>query len=284
MKGEGTVEPAFKGYNLKGIIIGLIFGLVGVVVLISVESIDRHAHPVWYYGLVSVGSVLALGGLLQLSYEFQLRRELISEFEKAVKSVTNEIRRIRADVDDRVNLSQALGEVGLVEVGPNESEFNYSQMLKNAKKLYFVFNDGRTWFSRHEYHLHERARDANLQTIIIVADPRSPFLPALAHKVDQTIDELRQKIDQTVKMMGRIGCGNDNIKVFSHMMPTSYSLIMSEERAAFIPYPMSNKADRIPCIIFDSCVTDGFYGVLDRDIKGLLAKEDTRQLFPQQLV
>ena len=284
LKGEMEVEADLKGYNLKSIIIGFVCVTAGLATLIGAENIDRPGHPIIYYGLISFAPVLAIGGLLQLGYEFLLRRELIKEFEKSVRAVIHELHQIRSDIDNRINLSHALSEVGLCEVGPRESHFDYSDMIKTSKKLYFVFNDGRTWFSNHEYDLHARAGRSDVETHIVLAHPESVFINSLAIKVDQTPEELQQKIRETVRMISRINWGENRIHIYGHMMPTAYSLIMNEDRAVFVPYPVSTKADRVPCFIFSSVGADGFYGVLRRDIDNLIAKEDTRKLYPSSLV
>lgn len=278
------METDFKGYNLKSIIIGFVCVTAGLLTLIAAENVERHDHPIIYYGLVALAPVLAIGGLLQLGYEFLLRRELIKEFEKSVRLVLHEISQIRSDIDNRINLSHALSEIGLCEVGARESHFDYSEMIKNSKKLYFVFNDGRTWFSNHEYDLHARAQKEGVETHIVLAHPESKFIPSLSTKVDQSEDELKQKILETVKMISRIGWGENRTSIYGHMMPTSYSLIMNEERAVFVPYHISTKADRVPCFIFTAGAADGFYGVLKRDIDNLIRKEDTQILFPTALL
>jgi hypothetical protein len=278
------MEADLKSYNLKSVIIGFMCVTAGLATLIGAENVGRESHPIIYYGLVSLAPVLAIGGLLQLGYEFLLRRELIKEFEKSVRIVIHELHQIRSDIDNRINLSQALSEVGLCEVGPRENHFDYSEMIKNSKKLYFVFNDGRTWFSNHEYDLHARARKGGVETHIILAHPESVFINSLALKVDQTVVELQQKIHETVRMISRIAWGENGVHVYGHMMPTAYSLIMNEERAVFVPYPVSTKADRVPCFIFAAGAADGFYGVLRRDIDNLIAKEDTKKLYPSTMI
>ena len=278
------MEADLKSYNLKSIIIGFICVTAGLATLILAESVDRDLHPIIYFGLISFAPVLAIGGLLQLGYEFLLRRELIKEFEKSVRIVIHELHQIRSDIDNRIRLSHSLSEIGLCEVGPRESHFDYSDMIRSSQKLYFVFNDGRTWFSNHEYDLHARAQKAAVETHIVLAHPDSTFIASLAVKVDQSPEELRQKIRETVRMVSRISWPQDRIHIYGHMMPTAYSLIMNEERAVFVPYPVSTKADRVPCFIFAAGAADGFYGVLRRDIDNLIAKEDTKKLYPSTMI
>jgi hypothetical protein len=278
------MEANLKSYNLKGIIIGLMGLAAGLATIMGAENVDKELHPTIYSGLVALGPVLALGGVLQLGYEFLLRKELIKEFERAVRLVLHEIAQTRTDIDNRINLSNALSSIGLHQVGPRESHFDYSEMIKTSKLLYFVFNDGRTWFSNHEYDLHARAQTPGKETRIILAHPESSFIPALAIKVDQSVEELQQKIRETVRMISRINWGDNSVSVFGHMLPTAYSLIMNEDQAVFVPYHISTKADRVPCFIFTAGAADGFYGVLRRDIDNLIAKDDTQKLYPATMI
>lgn len=272
-----------KTFNLKSMIAGL-FGVSTGLALIAVsESIEREQHPIIYGVVASIAATLLTGGLLGLAYEFVLRKELLEEFDRSLSTLQADIKAMTESVDRRMRLAASLNETGLQEVSPRESHFDYSDMIRKSKKLYFIFNDGRTWFSNHHDDLYARAANPKQETHIILAHPTSPFIESLSNKVDQTADELRSKIAETVKMISRIAWGEHKIAVYGHKMPSSYSLIMNERQAVFVPYPMARKADRIPCLIFSADAPDGFYHVLDRDVKALMQSQGTIRLHPPEL-
>jgi hypothetical protein len=272
-----------KAFNLKSIIAALLGTTGGLFLIVVSEAINRQDHPVIYGIVASIAATLLTAGLLGFAYEFLLRKELLQEFDRSLSKLQGDISQIAMSVDRRLRLADSIGAVGLTQIDPRESHFDYSDMIRKSKKLFFVFNDGRTWFSNHADDLQHRASNPKLETHIVLAHPESPFVESLSRKVDQTADEIRSKIAETTRMIARIPWGDHKITVYGHQMPTSYSLIMNESHAVFIPYPLARKADRIPCFIFSSDAPDGFYRMLDRDVKTLLNATDTDVLHPPQL-
>lgn len=273
-----------KSYNLKSYIIAAGGVIGGLGLIIASEHIDRLAHPIVYNCAASVATTLLVGGLLGLAYEIALRRELVGHFNRALNTVRIDVANTVDRVDRRIGLAHTIDHIGLDEIEPKESHFDYSDMIISSHKLWFVFNDGRTWFSQHAADIHERLQKPNLVTNIILADTHSPFLDALAVKVDDSKEELQRKVEGTVKLVGKLRTSDHKVTIYGHSMPTTYSLIMNETKAVFIPYPMARKADRIPCFVFSSASEDGFYGMLRRDVAALITHGSTRVLSPDQLV
>jgi hypothetical protein len=275
--------PDRSRYNLRNLLVGSLSLIVGLVLVIIAEKIDRSINPL-VRGLLETSAIsLLVGGFLGLGYEFLLRKELLREFDDAIAGLTAGIRDIRLEIDHRMTLASAVDILGLAEIGERESHFDYTEMITKSKCLYFAFNDGRTWFSNHEHDISRRAEIAGFETHIILVNPDSPFINALGEKVSQTPEELRRKIDETTRMMSRLSWSH-NLNVYGHNMPTSYSLVMNDDKAVFIPYPMARKTDKIPCFVFSSKSDDGFYAALRRDVHELINLSGTTRLFPRSLV
>jgi len=272
-----------RAFNLKSLLAALIAVCLGLLLVIVSENIVRERHPIIYAVAASLAATLLTIGLLGLAYEFLLRKELLTEFDRSIDSVFNEIHNAVKNMDGRMRLSDGISIVGLHDIGPRESHFDYTSMIVHSKKLYFVFNDGRTWFSNHHDDLYVRAQNKKAETHVILVHPSSPFTTALAEKVEQTAEELRSKIAETVKMIARIPWGEHKITVYGHKMPTSYSLIMNEEVAVFIPYPIARKTDKIPCFVFKADQKESFYHTLMRDVSALTSSHDTSIVHPPQL-
>lgn len=271
-------------YNLKTLIVGAIGIIVGLACILVAEGIERADHPLLLGLLEATAVSLLTGSFLGLGYEFLLRRELMKRFEVAVSSLNAETNRIRVDVDQRLRLSRTIDSLGLAELCPRENHYDYTDMFANSKVLYFAFNDGRTWFSNHEHDLNLRAEKSGCETHVVLVSPESPFIEALGAKVGQSPDELRKKIAETVRMISRLPWGNHKARVYGHSMPTSYSLVMNEEQAVFIPYPMARKADKVPCFIFSALAADGFYASLRRDLEELIKHPGTHPLHPPAML
>jgi hypothetical protein len=270
-------------YNLRNLLVGSFGLIVGLLLVIAAERVDRENNPLARGLLETIAISLLVGGFLGLGYEFLLRRELLREFDEATATLKSGIYDIRLEVDRRMTLAKSVDILGLSEIGERESHFDYTDLITTSKRLFFVFNDGRTWFSNHEHDLYQRAEIHGLETHIVLVHPESPFVDALGAKVAQTPAELRQKIDETTRILCRFRW-NHPLRIYGHKMPTSYSLILSEERAVFVPYPMARKADKIPCFVFSAKSTDGFYSALRRDLEELINHSGTKMLHPQSLV
>jgi hypothetical protein len=270
-------------FNLKTLFVGALGVSVGLLLVIAAEFVIREDHPLLRGLLEATAISLITGGLLGLAYEFVLRRELVRHFDQAVTSVTGEVSTVKALIDQRMGLASNIDLLGLVEVCPRESHYNYSEIIVKAKKLYFSFNDGRTWFSNHEHDLYARAQIIDIETHVLLVHPESPFIDALGAKVSLSGEDLRRKIDETVKMLARLQW-KGLFRVYGHMMPTTYSLVLSEEQGVFVPYHMARKVDKVPCFMFSAAAVDGFYASLRRDVDALIEHSQTEHLHPKMLI
>jgi hypothetical protein len=271
-------------YKLKNVVVAFLGIIIGLALMFVAETIDQSLHKIWYGIASSLATTAIVGGVLGLSYEFYLRKEIIDLFTKSIGHVLSEVKAARSAMDARLSLSSALDVVGLSAVGPRESHYDYSGMITKSEKLFFVFNDGRTWFSSHHDDLSNRLNDCSLETHILLLHPESNFIESLSNKVDQTPDELRAKVNETVRLIEKIRAKDCRVTVHGHNMPSSYSLVMNDKIAIYTPYPIIRKADRIPCFIFRSDAPDGFYRVLRRDVEALIADSSTKIMLPRVLM
>jgi hypothetical protein len=238
-----------RAFDLKTFLIGA-FGLIfGLLLVMTAEHVERDAHPLLRGLLEATAISLITGGFLGLAYEFLLRKELIRHFDESVSAVIQEVSSVKVAVDRRIGLAQNLDKLGLSEICPRESHYDYTRMIHDSQELFFAFNDGRTWFSNHEHDLHARAARIEVETSILLLHPESPFITALGAKVAQSPDDLRRKIDETIRMLVRLPW-QGKLRIYGHMMPTSYSLVLSEERAVFVPYHMARKVDKSAMLYF----------------------------------
>jgi len=215
---------------------------------------------------------------LGFAYEFFLREEVIGIFKQGNEGLIERHDKLA----EQFTLSGSCNKIGLDAVHIAESAFDYTEIINQSQELTFVFNDGRTWFSRHEADLSDRLARADRSTTVIIAHPASGFLPSLAEKVEADVDALTKKIEESVRMLRRNTKNNHRLKIFGHRFPTSYSAIISEKHAIFIPYPMARKEDKIPCFVFSSDVDSSFYHILKRDIDTLVARA-SRRIFDSEV-
>jgi len=261
-------------YRLKNIIIVLGLFVFALLALVASLGIDG-----WFSQfLQSISQTVMVGAILGFAYELFLREEVIRIFREGNEGLVERHDKLA----EQFTLSGSCSKIGLSEVHVAESGFDYADIISNSQELTFVFNDGRTWFSRHEADLSDRLARPDRSTTVIIAHPNSSFLPILAEKVEADVEGLARKIEESARMLKRNAKNNHRLKIFGHNFPTSYSAIISENFGVFIPYPMARKEDKIPCFVFTSDVESSFYHILKRDIDTLVARA-SRRIFDSEI-
>lgn len=290
-------DPSTRGYRLLNVIVASAIALAGLLCLLATESVWATKHHLLAGLLTKLSEILIVGGVMGVVFDFLLRRELISHFDSLYQSTSSSINRVLesiehrqsalnhglseaiSTIEHRLKMSEDLKNIGLVQVCPKESAFDYSDIILNSKKLTFVFNDGRTWFSQHQPDLAERLLRADAHTTVLLAHPDSPFLDSLAQRVDQSKEELIAKIRESVKNITRMRKDGGELAIWGHFLPTSFSLVMSENIAVLIPYMIARKEDKIPAFVFSSSTQNGFYYAIKRDIDRAIS-DASKPLYP----
>ena len=219
----------------------------------------------WSNFFQSLAQTIFVGAILGLVYETLLRHDIVNIFEDGNRELISASKTLSR----QFNLSEQASSIGLIGVYPSEGAFDYSAVINEARELTFIFNDGRTWFSRHEADLSERLSKENRTTSVILVHPESKFLQSLSRKVDSEIETLKQKTKETEKMLKRCLNSNHRLRITGHHFPSSYSAVITETIAIYIPYPMARKEDRIPCFIYTSAVDGSYYYNIKRDVDAL---------------
>ena len=289
-----------RPYRLINVVIALVIFSAGLILAIASISLSEAENNLLKSILENTSSTLIVGGALGLAFEFFIRKDLIDIFRKSVEDITshhsslesnvlshveiviNKIDSHAVDVSNRLSISNGVSILGISEIHAHENNLSYSDIIKFSKELFFVFNDGRTWFSTHEADLSDRLADGDKRTTVILNDRKSTFLSVLAKKVDQDAAALSSKIDESIYKLSKLSSKNHVLEIYGHNVPSSYSLIMNEEKAILIPYLMARKADRIPCFVFARGVTNGFYETIRKDVFALM-NNYSEKVYPQEL-
>lgn len=294
------VDDPRRFYRIIHVTIFLALLVAGLVLTGLALTVPGEERPLLKGALEHLSSTFIVGAALGLAYEFFLRNEILDIFTVSVKRIAvnqqmfeieidRKIDIVRANLDlhaeevtSKLSVSKGSERLGLCDVQPHENIVDYSNMIKESQELYFVFNDGRTWFSTHEADLADRLSDESKKTIVILNHKDSLFLDVLSSKVGQSRESLSLKISETVDKLTKMRCLGHDLQIFGHKLPSSYSLILSESTAVMIPYLMARKGDRIPCFSFSYGVPGGFYDVLRKDLMSLINDWSAR-LYPVEL-
>lgn len=293
-------DDSKRSYRLLNVVVALSLVVLGAGLLILSLTFESSISKLGKQLLEHAAGIVLVGGALGIVFEFFLRKEIFEIFNDSVVRLTNDqksfetiidskIDRIRSDLDsysrdvsNKLSLSQGSARIGLVNVHHQESNFDYSEIIASSNELTFVFNDGRTWFSQHEADLAERLADSTKKTTVILNAKSSNFLQSLGERVEQSPESLISKIDDSINKLLKLRRGSHDLRIFEHPLPTSYSLVMSENSAILIPYLIAGKSDKIPCFFFAKGTRDGFYEALRKDVTALMYERGS-QLHPLQL-
>lgn len=263
-----NLDAARKTYRMKYLVILLIFcviclfGLILIELLIPPSSLFRG-------GFTALVSSLTVASILGIVYEYFLREDIMKMNDASSDRV---IEKLRVS-----NFSQ---DIGLSGVFPNANSYDYSDFLLSSREATIVMNDGRTWVSNHEADIEDRLSSKELITNFILINPTSPFLDSLAIKIGTSRKALSEKIIETTKTLKSHHNKNfNNLKIFYHNNPTTFSLFFCEEKARIVTYPIARKSDKVPLFVFKNGDEDFYYHSINRDIKTLL--QSSSQVYPE---
>ena len=229
----------------------------------------------WRGMLSNVGQTILVGGVLSLAYEYFLRDDMLKMQSESEGRIVEKYE----SISEKFDLAEGAYTLGLRRIHQKERLVDYGPILVGAKSIVLMFNDGRTWFSTHQADLAERLAKPNLETVVLLVHPNSKFLDALADKVSVSREQLVSKIEESIRMLKAMVKNGHKLEIYGHFMPASYSLCLSEDRAIFVPYPISRKEDRIPAFEFAADGDGSYYFMLKRDVDTTLA-ECSAELFP----
>lgn len=233
--------PSRERHRLRVLVVSL-SSVAAALLLIAIGLAIKEDQAFWSGMLTNIGQTALVGGALSLAYEYFLREDMIRIQDESERRIISTY----GSISEKFDLAEGCLVLGLSRTHLKEHAVDYSEILLSSPNLVMVFNDGRTWLSTHSADIAERMQKPNFKTTLVLTHPQSPFLSALAVKVESTEEHLRAKIAESTKMLSRLNGTGHKLRVVGHFMPTSYSLVMNDDRCIFVPYPISRKEDRIP--------------------------------------
>lgn len=186
----------------------------------------------------------------------------------------NRFRQLHADLvqanmdilDARPALSRAQ-RLGLADVETSSRSLEYREIFEDAEQLTLLMNDAASWLDDNFDWVTERTLHRGMRLRVILVHPQSTYLPVLAHKVQLAPEDQRTRILETVDRL-RAALG-DSVEIWGHMLPSSYAVVMSGEKAVYVPYFTSRARGTVPALIFTSKQADGFFAQLEQDLQAL---------------
>jgi len=256
--------------RLKTVILALVLFSLGIGALYYSETSDHEKHPIRRAFWREFATVAIVAGTLHVAFEFMQRREFLHSIDEVQRSVIASIQAMRGEVLSKLTITQQVYDLGLVEVRADANSHDFADLLRTARNLVIVLNDGRTWVSNNAARLRDRFEDSRLETSFFFVHPQSLILPVLARKDGTTEAALSAKIQETVSMLCRMCTQDSLVTVRGHHLYNPHSVFMSDEHVLLTPYFHARTRRTVPLLRFVDRGDGSFFREVGEDLEALI--------------
>lgn len=160
----------------------------------------------------------------------------------------------------KINLKEDVDRTGIERIYYGISDIDYGYYFKRAQNnIDIVHVYGRTWTSTYIDEIEERLASSKCKIRVVLLDPDSLFIPALAEHYGITADELKQRIEDVTKMWKeaykkKAGYKRkkSSIELYYHKGFPAHSLYRIDERIFFVQTKINKrKSKQLPSF---SCI------------------------------
>jgi len=272
------MADAAAPYRLKTTLVALVFVVIGLIALIASIEIDPK-HELLRAVLRELATITVIGATLHTIYELYQRKDFAeitnAKAEQVLAAVAagqeNIVSRMAAhevEVLSRLNIANQARQIGITEITRDARMYDFADLF-GAQRMTAVLNDGRTWVSNNAPKLRARLADATKMTTLYVIHPESPMIAVMARKEGTTVEAVRMKIDETLRLLSSLMVEGTNLKVFGHMLFNPHTLYMCESFAVVTPYFHARARRSTPAIRYDDTSHLSLYRELQADLEAL---------------
>lgn len=159
-------------YFSKSIVIAFILIIIGILLMCFLSE-----NPFWN----NVSSVLLVSGAFTVINDMFLKRSLIEL------------------ILQKIELNQAIHDTGLTVVNRGLDKINYRDYFKKAKSnIDIIHNYGKTWTENNFGFIEKVVLYKKCKLRIVLLNPNSLFVPALAEHYGCSIEVLKKNIEEAV--------------------------------------------------------------------------------------
>lgn len=220
------MKPFWKNYFFAGSLLAII-GLV----LFLAQSKWLVQNTFWYNAIGNIASAAVIGGLLSLIQQAILRKDE------------------EQNLLNLFGISNAIKESGIEEILTDSHEFSYRDMILKSKDLHIIMNDGRHWVEANTPSLEIRFGTEGTLTEMFLVNPESDFCKALAKKTNYTLEDLKAKIELSIKMLNDAydkSAKKGSLKIYYLKNYPTHTLFYSEDTIVETPYQTASGRNIVP--------------------------------------
>lgn len=255
--------------NIKywpGVIIIL---LIGILLLYIEEKFAKGSYPTISSILNKASTAAFVTGLFSFLNKIILDKNLIEL------------------IYNKINLKQAIDEVGVLEMFTDISEIEYKSHFKNAKKEIDILHVyGQTWTSNNEQSILTAIQKQKCKVRVALLSPESPFVGGLASYYNYPEEKLKKKIDEAKNtwngIYSRLSKGEKKrLNVYCVNMLPAYAMYRFDEiiikvDARLISSSKTKELNSVICIDNDFEVS--YYSNYKKDFDELISNSKTKNI------
>ena len=209
---------------------GAILVIVGLVLFLA-QSYWLKQNTFSYNAVGNIASAAVIGGLLSLIQQAILRKD---EEQNLLKLF---------------GISNSIKESGIEEIMTDSHDYAYRDMILKSKELHIIMNDGRHWVETNSPSLEIRFGLQGTLTEMFLVDPESDFCKALAKKTGYMIEDLKSKIQMSIKLLNDAyekSAKKGDLKIYYLKNYPTHTLFYSEDTIIETPYQTASGRNIVP--------------------------------------
>lgn len=247
---------------MRAYVICSVFIIVGLISIVWKTHLGQ-THALYPY-VDQLPGVFLVSGVLSLLYK------VVEEKES------------REDLRRLFRIHDSIEKAGLVEIRGESQDYNFTLLLEQRGTASIVLNDGLRWTGNNAVALSERFSRKGTVTEVFLVATDSPFIVALAKKVDLDPGVLKEKIASAIKRLTDAyekSPKDGVLKIFGLKNYPTHSIFLTNDEVIITPYQVSSGRARVPVLVYErNSQKDGMYNFVARDVEQL--REESTILFP----
>ncbi len=206
----------------------------------------------------------------------EVRAMLMVQRNKQNAEHSDEIHSLRLFISDSLALAKGGVSMGLKNITPDSTSYDYGPILLNSQRLVLLVNDGRTWLSVHRDKLRKRFADPNKETTVFLIHPDSHLVRVLARKGSSDVSSVQAKIIESVQLLTEIKTNTTKLEILGHDLFNPFSAVLGDNEAIVMPYFVSRGSRAVPAISYENNGPGCYFSMLEEDLEAL--RKDARTL------
>jgi hypothetical protein len=256
--------------NFRMYIISILFGAIGLVLLVLADMIDWGEKLSLQTLLRDIGSLLIASVAISIIWELFSKRSFYAEAIATTKLV------------DDINISGLTG-VAISLYG----DIDWRKMFNSTNEIKLLFMYGRTWRNFHEEDLINFAKRRNTKTIVVLPDPANVdlFISA-AQRIGIKPSELASSVQiaqaDFIRIFSKTGNENGKLEVWFIPFVPVYSYYGFGEKAFITIYQHRLERHAVPGFLVEKGGT--LYEFFEQDFEAITNGENPRgrKVFPSK--